>query len=125
MVDRLGDLMPRAASTDRLASYEQRYRELAAQLAEIGMIHSGSVTRRYTQCGTPNCRCHGDPAQRHGPYYQWTTKVANKTVTRRLSEDEAKIYQEWISNDRKLRKLVTQMRQVANKALELRLADEH
>ena len=86
------------------------YRELAAELADIGMIHSGSVTRRYTRCGTPSCRCHDDPARRHGPYYQWTPKVANKTVTRRLSEEEAKIYEQWIANDRKLRKLVTQMR---------------
>ena len=113
--------MPRAAVTDRLAAYEARYSELAAELADIGMIHSGSVTRRYTRCGTPSCRCHDDPARRHGPYYQWTTKVDNKTVTRRLSEEEAKIYQQWIANDRKLRKLVTQMRQVATKALELRL----
>jgi hypothetical protein len=120
-VDRLTELMPRAPRTDRLAAYEARYRELASELADIGMIHSGSVARRFTRCGTPSCRCHNDPAQRHGPYYQWTTKVANKTVTRRLSEEEAKIYQQWIANDRKLRKLVTQMRQVAAKALELRL----
>ena len=32
----------------RLASYEHRYRQLAAQLAEIGMISAGTLTRRYT-----------------------------------------------------------------------------
>src|SRR5450631_2631841 len=50
-------------------------RELAAQLATIGLIHSGSVTRRYTRCATPGCKCHADPPQPHGPYYQWTTKT--------------------------------------------------
>ena len=44
--------MPRPTTTDRLVAYEHRYRQLAEQLAEIGLISSGSVTRRYTRCGT-------------------------------------------------------------------------
>jgi hypothetical protein len=110
-----------ATSAERLADYEQRYRELAAQLAEIGLISSGSITRRYTVCGTPGCRCHADPPQRHGPYYQWTAKENGKTVTRRLSVSEAKLYQEWIANDRRMRRLIAQMRQVAAKASELKI----
>ena len=31
----------------RLAAYDDRYRRLAAQLAEIGPISAGSLTRRY------------------------------------------------------------------------------
>jgi hypothetical protein len=67
--------MPPTTTTERLADYETRYRELAAQLASIGLIHSGSITRRYTRCATPGCKCHADPPQPHGPYYQWTTKT--------------------------------------------------
>jgi len=70
--------MPPTNTTESLAGYEQRYRELAAQLPTIGMIHSGSVTRRYTRCATPGCKCHADPPQPHGPYYQWTAKVNGK-----------------------------------------------
>ena len=98
--------MPPTNTTDQLADYEQQYRELAAQLANIGMIHSGSVTRRYTRCATPGCKCHADPPQPHGPYYQWTAKLNGKTVTRRISEREAELYQEWIANDRQLRDLI-------------------
>jgi hypothetical protein len=115
--------MPRANSADRVAEYEHRYREMAKQLAGIGLISSGSVTRRYTRCGTASCRCHADPPQPHGPYYQWTTKVEGKTVTRRLNPAEAELYQEWIANDRKLRHLIQQMRQVAAKAAELKLKE--
>ena len=115
--------MPRTDTAERLAEHEERYRELAAELATIGLIHSGSVTRRYTHCGTPGCRCHAEPPQPHGPYYQWTAKVNNKTVTRRLSEGEAELYQEWIENDRRMRRLIAQMRQVAAKAAELRLSE--
>jgi len=113
--------MPPTNPDQRLADYEQKYRELAAELATIGLIHAGSVTRRYTRCATPGCKCHADPPQRHGPYYQWTTKTNGKTVTRRLTEPEAALYQEWIDNDRRLRHLIGQMRQLAAKTAELKL----
>jgi len=59
----------------------------------------------------------------HGPYWQWTAKIEGKTVTRRLSQSEAELYQEWIANDRQLRTIITQMRQVAAKATELTLKE--
>jgi hypothetical protein len=113
--------MPPTDTDQRLADYEQRYHELAAQIASIGLIHAGSLTRRYTRCPTPGCKCHADPPQPHGPYYQWSAKVNGKTVTRRLTETEAQLYEEWIANDRQLRGLIQQMRQIAAKATELKL----
>ena len=107
------------STQQRLAGYQRRYRELAAELADLGYIAAGSITQRSTRCGTPSCRCHADPPQLHGPYWQWTAKVNGKTVTRRLSQTDAKLYQEWISNDRQLRKTITKMRQLAAKASEL------
>ena len=115
--------MARATTTDRLAGYERRYRELAQQLAEIGLISSGSVTRRYTRCGSAGCRCHADPPQPHGPYHQWTAKVDGKTVTRRLTDQEAKLYNEWVANDRRLRRIIQQMREVSAKARALKLKE--
>lgn len=108
--------MAKTTDTRRLADYERRYRQLAAELAEIGFISSGSVTRRYTRCGTPGCKCHADPPEPHGPYYQWSAKVNGKTVTRRLSAEEARLYKEWISNDRRMRNVIQKMRRVAEMA---------
>lgn len=113
--------MPPTTTEQRIADYEQRYHELAAELATIGLIHSGSLTRRYTRCQTPGCKCRADPPQPHGPYHQWTAKLNGKTVTRRLNQTEADLYQEWIENDRQLRSLIRQMRQIAAKATELKL----
>jgi hypothetical protein len=110
--------MTRSAQT-RLTAYQRSYRQLAERVAEIGYIAAGSITRRHTRCGTPGCRCHADPPQPHGPYWQWTTKIDGKTVTRRLSPTEADLYQQWINNDRELRALIDQMRRVAAKATEL------
>jgi hypothetical protein len=107
------------STADRLAAHQRRYRELAERIADIGFIASGSITYRHNRCGTPSCRCHADPPTLHGPYYQWTAKIDGKTVTRRLSPTEAELYREWIGNDRQLRALITQMREVAAEATRL------
>lgn len=109
----------------RLADYERRYRELVGELTKIGFIRSGSLAQRFNYCGKGSCRCHGDPPQPHGPYFQWTAKVDGKTVNRRLSSREAELYEEWIANDRRLRAVVDQMREVAAKATELILDEAH
>lgn len=105
-----------------LAACENRYRDLARSLGEIGFIASGSVTRRLTHCNKAGCRCGADPPRLHGPYYQWTAKVAGRTVTRRLSATEAALYQEWIANDRRLHRIVDDMRKVADEARQLSLS---
>ena len=107
-----------------LAEHEQRYRELLAEIGEIGLVRSGSVAPRFNYCGKANCRCHADPPQPHGPYWQWTAKVDGKTVNRRLSAREAELYQEWIGNDRKLRALIDELRKVAEAATNLILDAE-
>jgi hypothetical protein len=107
----------------RLAAYQRSYRQLAERIADIGYIAAGSITHRYTRCGTPTCRCHADPPQPHGPYWQWTAKIDGKTVTRRLNQTQARRYQQWIDNDRKLRALIEGMRDLSAKATELIMKD--
>ena len=109
----------------RLQRYERRYRaladELAAELATLGFISSGSVVSRYTSCGKPGCRCRADPPQRHGPYYQWSRAIAGKTVSRRLNQAEAELYQGWIANRRRLEQIIAQMEEISAAAGELLL----
>ena len=112
------------ASQARLASYERRYRELAGQLARIGYIASGSVALRSNRCGKDNCACHYDPPRLHGPYWHFTAKVEGKTVNKRLSDSEARLYGEWIANDRKARDLLAEMRALAAQAAPLIFAQE-
>ncbi len=107
----------------RLDTYERRYRGLARQLAEIGYIAAGSIACRPARCGKRNCACHADPPRLHGPYWHWTAKVDGKTINRRLTPRQAELYSQWISNDRRARQLLDQMRQVAAQAAELLLED--
>jgi hypothetical protein len=106
-------------SARHLDTYERRYRELASQLADIGYIASGSVAARFNRCGKANCACHADPPTLHGPYWHFTAKTNGKTINRRLSDGEARLYGEWIANDRRARALLKEMRDVAAKAAEL------
>lgn len=108
----------------RLASHERRYRDLARQLAEIGYVASGSLARRATRCGKAYCACSAEPPRLHGPYWHFTAKVDGKTVNKRLTEGEARLYEQWIANDRTVRSLLGEMREIATKAQALILAEE-
>jgi len=102
-------------------TYRQLAAELAAELASVGFISPGSVVSRYTSCGKTGCRCQADPPRRHGPYYQWSRAVAGKTVSRRLTEAEADLYQGWIANRRRIERLIAQMEQTSALAGDLLL----
>ena len=99
----------------------QEVRQIAAELAQIartGKVLPGSITERYTRCGRPGCACQADPPRRHGPYWQWTRKLANKTVGGYLGKEQASEYQRWIENDRRLRELVNRLEQIGIEHLE-------
>ena len=103
------------------ASHQAEARKIAAEIAAIassGMVLPGSITERRTRCGRRNCACHADPPRLHGPYWQWTRKVAAKTAGRWLSADQHHDYQAWIDNDRRLRELLARLEALGTAALE-------
>jgi hypothetical protein len=94
------------------ASHQAEAASIAAEIAAIaatGMVLPGSITQRRTRCGRPGCGCRADPPRLHGPYWQWTRKVAARTVCRWLSPDQHRDYQAWIDNDRRLHELLTRL----------------
>ena len=102
-------------------SHQAQASQIAAELAAIassGMVLPGSITERRTRCGRANCGCHADPPRPHGPYWQWTRKVAAKTVCRWLSADQHRDYQAWIDNDRRLRELLARLEALGAAALD-------
>jgi hypothetical protein len=91
----------------------REYRELKRRILDLGWARPGSVTRRFMPCGNPACRCMGRPPRLHGPYFQWSHKIAGKTVSLRLTEDQARLALEWAKNYKLLRKLLRRMEQIA------------
>lgn len=108
-----------SSSAARLEELQRRQRELARQILDLGFVQQGSVVRRHTYCRTPGCRCHADPPQPHGPYWQWTRYDSGRTITRRLTEPQATLYQEWIANRRRLAAIIAEMEKVCEQAAEL------
>ncbi len=103
------------------ASHRAEAEKIAAELAAIaatGMVLPGSITQRATRCGHRNCACRADPPRLHGPYWQWTRKIAARTICRWLSPDQQHDYQAWIDNDRRLRDLLARLEALGAAALE-------
>lgn len=108
-------------ATTGLAALQRSYQTCRKQLLEVGLIASGSLLQRYTVCANPGCHCHHDPPQRHGPYWQYTRKVEGKTVTARLTKEQAARYREWIDNRRKLDQIIAKMDQLSQQIRDLLL----
>jgi hypothetical protein len=104
---------------DDLARLDRRYRELKERIHDLGFAVAGTITERYTMCGKATCRCHADPPQRHGPYYQYSRKVAGKTVSRLVTAEQADQYRRWIANGRTLDEITAAIDEVSHQAVEV------
>ena len=89
-----------------------------ARLVRTGKVLPGSLQQRHTYCGKPGCACQADPPRPHGPYWQWTRKIAAKTTGRWLSADQHRDYTPWIDNDRRLHELLARLEALGTAALE-------
>lgn len=91
---------------------------IAQRLAQLGFALPGTLLERTHVCGKPSCRCMADPPRPHGPFHQWTRKIAGKTVTRRLTDEHVARYGPWFDNARRARELLAEL-----EALSLRIAE--
>jgi hypothetical protein len=96
-------------------------RAIAKELAAIGFVVPGTLSERYLRCTHAGCRCHDDPPHLHGPYWYWTRKVDQKTVSQVLSAEQVADYQAWFDNRKRLRDLVHELEDLGVSAIE---ADE-
>jgi hypothetical protein len=84
-------------------------RRIRRELAMTGPALPGSVEVRRTRCGKAACACRAEPPRLHGPYNVWTRKVAGRTVTRVLSDEELATYRPLLDNTRRLRALLAEL----------------
>jgi len=79
---------------------------LQRRIAGFDYVCSGNLRRRYTVCGTNNCRCKAQPPEPHGPYFYWSRLLAGKVVQRVLSPEQAEVVARGIENYRSIRDLL-------------------
>jgi len=102
-----------------LQGQHEQYRALAAELATIGYVLQGSITKRWMACGKDACRCTDDRDARHGPYHAWTYKRGGKTVCVYLSADQAAVCGRWIKNNRRLEHTIGRLRDISRRVAQL------
>jgi hypothetical protein len=85
---------------------EQRIAAIKRELATLGPLRPGSISRQYNVCGSPNCRCKADPAQRHGPYYQLSYTHQRKSSSEFVRAQDLRDVQQQLGNHERLRRLV-------------------
>ncbi len=97
-------------TTARPAALQRERERLARGLAGLGLISQGSVLDRSTL-----------RPPRSG--YQWTRKMACKTTTVALSQEQFQALRQAIANRRKLQKTITKMEQLSRQILFQTLPD--
>ena len=100
-----------------LQRYAAQFRGLRAQLGDLGFFCKGTLLEHRLTCGKPNCACAQHPERRHGPYFDWTYKVAGKTVGVRLRPDVVADYRAAITEWRRLRTLLGRLESLSRRAL--------
>jgi len=108
---------PRKITRSALRNADQRFRQARQELHQLEFFLKGTVLKRMMKCGRPQCACHRDPAHRHGPYFEWTYKVAGKTVNVKLSAQAAPLYQAATQQHRKLKTILARMERSSRTAL--------
>ncbi len=89
---------------ETLPALRAEYRRLRQGLARIGYISQGSVQQRSVAA-----------SGRSG--YQWTRKVAQKTVSVALSQAQFEAMKEAVTNERKLWKLIQEMERISRRII--------
>jgi DNA-binding response OmpR family regulator len=89
---------------ETLAALRAEYRRLRQSLSRTGYISQGSVQQRSVAA-----------SGRSG--YQWTRKVAQKTVSVALSQAQFEAMKEAVTNERKLWKIIQEMERVSRRII--------
>jgi len=97
-------------SSASVAAWKREYDRLRKTLAQIGYISQGSVLERSVAT-----------SGRSG--YQWTRKVAQKTITVSLSQPQFAAMKQAVKNERTLWKTIQQMEKLSRQILFASLPD--
>ncbi len=85
---------------------ERRIAAIKRELTALGPLRPGSISRQYNVCGSPQCRCKADPAQRHGPYYQLSYTHQRKSSSEFVRAPDLRDVQRQLETHARLRALV-------------------
>ena len=95
-------------SPEAPAALERCIAAIKAEIAALGALRPGTLSRQYNVCGTAGCRCKDDPGQRHGPYHQLSYTWHGRSRSEFVREAELPRVEEQVRTYARLRALVDQ-----------------
>ncbi|MFQ5592430.1 MAG: DUF6788 family protein [Phycisphaerae bacterium] len=110
-------------SNQRIRRLERDIDEIRQELLGLGDLRPGSLTEQYNVCGTANCRCKGNPPQKHGPYYQLSFTRPSGSSSRFVRKNEVIVVKRQLMNYRRLTELIEKWVDLAQEVCELRTAE--
>ena len=101
---------------------EARIEEIKGKLQAIGSMRPGSLSKQYTVCGKPGCRCvDRKHPRKHGPYYQLSYVHQGKSTTQFIRPPFVPEVKRQLANYKRFRQLVDQWVHLALQHSRLRL----
>ena len=87
-------------------SIEARTQELRESISGMDFVVSGMVSTRTKPCGNSRCRCAGNPAAYHGPYYEWHHYQEGRLVHKTVTPEQYAVLEGAVANHREILRLL-------------------
>ena len=90
----------------RIQSLETQIEKIKRQLAQLGDLRPGSLSKQYNVCGNPTCRCKDpDNPKKHGPYYQLNYTHRGRSKSEFVKKEDLAEVKKQLKNYRRFKKL--------------------
>ena len=90
----------------REAQIQQQIEKLKRDLVALGQLRPGSLSKQYTVCGHPGCRCKATPPKKHGPYYQLSFTRKGKSSSKFVRKEDLPAIRKQLKNYERMKLLV-------------------
>lgn len=107
----------------RAGTLQREIARIKGELAALGDLRPGSLSKQYNVCGKPGCRCKNSPPEKHGPYYQVSYTRQGRSGTTFIRRPQVATVRQQIRNYTRLRQLVDRWIKAGTELSNLRLRD--
>ena len=108
----------------RIRTLEAQIETIKQELASLGDLHPGSLSKQYNVCGNPKCRCKEDPPRRHGPYYQVNFTRKGKSQTKFVKKPHVSMVKEHLKTYTRLRTLIDKWIELSIELCQLKMQEK-
>jgi hypothetical protein len=114
-------MLSRLVMKARMRVLEAQIKAIKRDLATLGDLRPGSLSRQYNVCASAGCRCRAIPPQKHGPYYHLSYTRHGKGGTRLIQPADIRTVRAAVAHYARLKRLVDRWIDLATERSDLTL----